>query len=121
MSLASNVTVGVLLGLAVVVAWACALGVTIAGRDLDRLHFLSPLTAIAVPLLGVAVVVHETPISVDGAKVLVIFVVLVVSGPVSGHALARAERIRTAGDWRPTAGERELGRRERSRAGGGRG
>lgn len=112
----ANVAVAVLLGLAAVVGWGCATGVVIAPRDLDRLHFLSPLSAIAVPLVGVAVVVHESPISIDGAKVLVIFGVLVVSGPVTGHALARAERIRTSGDWRPTARERELGRRRRERA-----
>ena len=118
MTLATQVATGVLLGLGVVVAWGCALGVTIAPRDLDRLHFLSPLTAIAMPLVGVAVVVHASPISVDGAKVLVIFVVLLVSGPVTAHALARAERIRESGDWRPTAEELEGGRREGSRAEG---
>lgn len=118
MTAAGQAAVAVLLGLAVVVGWGCALGVTIAPRDLDRLHFLSPLTAIAVPLAGVAVAVQESPLSVDGAKVLVIFVVLVVSGPVTGHALARAERIRESGDWRPTTEERKLGRRESSRAEG---
>ncbi|MBO0701300.1 MAG: monovalent cation/H(+) antiporter subunit G [Candidatus Dormibacteraeota bacterium] len=119
MSLVTNLAVGLLLGMAVVVAWGCALGVTIAPRDLDRLHFLSPLTAIAVPLVGAAVAVHESPISIAGAKVLVIFVVLLVSGPVTGHALARAERIRVSGDWRPSEEEREEGRRENARAGGG--
>lgn len=118
MTLAAQVATGLLLGLGVLVGWGCALGVSIAPRDLDRLHFLSPLTAIAMPLVAVAVVVHASPISVDGAKVLVIFVVLVVSGPVTGHALARAERIRESGDWRPTAEELEGGRREGSRAEG---
>ncbi len=103
-----------------VVGWGCALGVTVVPRDLDRLHFLSPLTAIAVPAVGVAIAIHESPISIAGAKVLVIFGVLLVSGPVTGHALARAERIRTAGDWRPSAEEQEVGHREASRVEGAR-
>ncbi|MBO0708191.1 MAG: monovalent cation/H(+) antiporter subunit G [Candidatus Dormibacteraeota bacterium] len=119
MSLATGLAVGLLLGLAAVVGWGCALGVTVAPRDLDRLHFLSPLTAIAVPAVGAAIAVHESPISIAGAKVLVIFVVLLISGPITAHALARAERIRTAGDWRPSAEERDVGTRERSRAEGG--
>lgn len=106
---ASTVAVAVLLGLAVVVGWGCALGVTVAGRDLDRLHFLSPLTAIAVPAVGAAIVVEHSPISISGAKVLIIFVVLLVSGPVTSHALARAERIRDTGDWRPSEKEKEEG------------
>lgn len=115
MSLVSGLAVALLLGLGVVVGWGCALGVTMAPRDLDRLHFLSPLTAIAVPAVGLAIVVQHSLISISAAKVLVIFVVLLVSGPVTAHALARAERIRSTGDWRATPDELHEGDREQAR------
>lgn len=118
MSLASSLAVAVLLALGAAVACGCVLGVTVAQQDLDRLHFLSPLTAIAVPAVGVAIAVQDSPISVSGAKVLVIFVVLLVSGPITAHALARAERIRVTGDWRASEEEMRQGDRERAREGG---
>lgn len=120
MTLVTELGVAPLLGLGVLVSWWCAFGVTIAPRDLDRLHFLSPLTAIAVPAVGAAVVVHESPISIAGAKVLVIVVVLVISGPVTGHALGRAERIRVSGDWRPAPDELTRGAQGGVRERGGR-
>lgn len=116
MTFAADLAVALLLGLGVAVGWFSALGVTVARTDLDRLHFLSPLTALAVPAVGVAVVVRLSPISLAGAKVLVIVVSLWIAGPVAAHALARAERIRDRGDGSPTAGERARGgaRDERS-------
>lgn len=119
MSLIPGLAVTLLLGLAVVVGWGCALGVTVAQGDLDRLHFLSPLTAIAVPAVGAAIAVRESPISIAGAKVLVIFVVLLVSGPVTAHALARAERIRATGSWRASEQELRQAGRGHVREGGG--
>ncbi|MGH2929317.1 MAG: monovalent cation/H(+) antiporter subunit G, partial [Solirubrobacteraceae bacterium] len=75
--------------------WFGCLGATLMREELDRVHFLSPLTALGVPAVAAAVLVQESLISIPGVKSLLIAVVLFCAGPALNHAIARAHRIRT--------------------------
>ena len=65
-----------------------ALGVVLMRDALDRLHFVGA-SLLGSVCVGLAVVVAEGP-SVIGLKALLTVAVLAVTGPVLGHATARA-------------------------------
>lgn len=65
---------------------------------LDRLHCVG-LAAYGALLVAVAIVVRES-FSLLGDKSLLLAAVLVLFGPVLGHATARALLMRDRGDWR---------------------
>jgi len=94
-----QIAVDVLLGLAVVVALASALGVTLMPDVYQKLHYVSPLATVAPVLLGLAILVQSGWTAVAAQTWLtVIFVVM--AGPVVSHATIRAAKIRADGDWR---------------------
>jgi multicomponent Na+:H+ antiporter subunit G len=97
---AQSVLVAVLLAFAVLLTAACCLGVLLMESAIDRLHYLGPVTGLAMPAVAVAVMIQESPISASGAKAVLIALALLVSSPVLSHAIGRAHRIRTRGDWR---------------------
>lgn len=80
---------GVFAGLAVVVVAYASIGALMARSPLARLHFLTPVTAIAVPLFAVAAVVYFG-ISLGSASVVVIALVVAFSGPPLTTAIGRA-------------------------------
>ena len=87
----------VLLALGVAIELGCALGL-LAMRDVfTRLHFLGPTTLAVLPI-AVAIVIHEGA-SQLGIKAMLVWAILLVSGPVMAHATARAARIRQFGGW----------------------
>lgn len=96
-----TLVLAVLLGLAVLVALTSSVGVAVMREDLDRAHFLGPVTGVASPLLLAAVLVQDGPVTSTGAKAVLAAMALLATGPVVNHALGRADRIRTTGDWRP--------------------
>jgi multisubunit Na+/H+ antiporter MnhG subunit len=96
-----TLVLAVLLGLAVLVVLASSIAVAAMDGDLDRAHFLSPVTGVASPLLLAAVLVQDGPVTSSGAKAILAAAALLATGPIVNHALARAHRIRTTGDWRP--------------------
>lgn len=97
---AQSVLVGLLLAFAVLLTAACCLGLLLMDSAIDRLHYLGPVTGLAVPAVVLAVLIQESPISASGAKAVLIALAMLVSAPVLNHAIARAHRIRMRGDWR---------------------
>lgn len=94
-----QVAVDVLLGLAVVVALASALGVVLMPDVYQKLHYVTPLATAAPVLVGLAILVQSGWTAVAAQTWLtVIFVVM--ASPVVSHATIRAAKIRADGDWR---------------------
>ncbi|HUC27276.1 MAG TPA: monovalent cation/H(+) antiporter subunit G [Streptosporangiaceae bacterium] len=97
-----QIAVDVLLGLAVVVALASALGVALMPDVYQKLHYVTPLATVAPVLVGLAILVQSGWTAVAAQTWLtVIFVVM--AGPVVSHATIRAAKIRADGDWRMRA------------------
>jgi len=82
----------------------CCLGLVVMRDTYDRLHYAAP-GAFGVLLIAVAVVVQES-FSLVGNKALATAAVLLVTGPVLIHVIARTARTRDRGDARPRAAER---------------
>jgi multicomponent Na+:H+ antiporter subunit G len=88
-----NVLVAVLLGLAVAGVTVSAVGVLAARDAVDRLHYLGPATVVGGGGVLLAVAVQEGASWVT-LRVAVIVALLIVVGPVLGHATARAGLVR---------------------------
>ena len=101
-----QVVIDVLLGLAAVVAVGSVVGLIAARDDLDRLHYLAPVSVVSPVLVAAAVVAREAFDS-RAIKALLVAAAFVVLNPVLSQATARAQRVRERGDWRPTPDERQ--------------
>jgi multicomponent Na+:H+ antiporter subunit G len=88
-----SVLVAVLLVASVAGVVVSVLGVLVARDAVDRLHYLGPATIVGGGTLLLAVVAEEGATLVT-ARVAVIVGLLVVVGPVLGHATARAGLVR---------------------------
>jgi monovalent cation/proton antiporter MnhG/PhaG subunit len=95
----TTVVVAVLLAVGVASVLVSCLGVLVMRDALDRLHFTAPAATIA-PVVVVAAVLVEEPLSSAGLKAVLVAVLIVVTTPVLSHATARAARIREHGHWR---------------------
>ena len=80
-------TVLVVAALAVVLF--CAVGAVVARHPLTRLHFLAPVTTIAVPLFCIAAAL-STGFTPGSATIVLTGVVLAAGSPVLTAAVARA-------------------------------
>ena len=80
---------GVLVVAALAVVLFCAIGAVVARHPLARLHFLAPVTTIAVPLFCIAAAV-TTGFTLGTATIVLIGVVLAVGSPVLTSAVARS-------------------------------
>jgi multicomponent Na+:H+ antiporter subunit G len=91
-----QILAGCLLALAVLVLWLCCLGVLRMRGVYNRLHFLGPASLLGAPLIAAAVLVDggSTQASI---KAITLTIILLVTGPVTSHALARAARVRETG------------------------
>jgi multisubunit Na+/H+ antiporter MnhG subunit len=98
-----EVTVDVLLGLAVAVAAASSAGVLAMRDAYQRVHYLTPLSIVAPVLVGLAVLV-QAGYSTRSAQTWLAVGFLVIASPFLSHATIRAARIRAEGDWRTTIG-----------------
>ena len=85
---ARQIAVVVLLAAAGLVVVLSALGLLVAGDQLPRLHFVTPVTSVAAPLTGIAYVVQLGPGLASGLVVATV-AVLATTGPVLGAAVAR--------------------------------
>ncbi len=72
----------------VLVCVASALGVLLPHSVLRRIHFLTPVTSLGAPLVGVGLAV-DSGLHLSTALILFTTVVLVVTGPVLAAATAR--------------------------------
>jgi multicomponent Na+:H+ antiporter subunit G len=88
-----SVVAAVLLAVAVLGVAVSVLGVLVARDAVDRLHYLGPATIVGGGALLLAVLAQEGA-SLVTARVAVIVGLLVVVGPVLGHATARAGLVR---------------------------
>jgi multicomponent Na+:H+ antiporter subunit G len=101
----AEIAVWVLLGISVGVQVLSVVGVVAARGTLVRLHFASPGAVLAPTPLAAAVLVANG-LDQAGVKAILIAVVLAATGPVLGHATARAVRVRELGEWRALLHER---------------
>jgi multicomponent Na+:H+ antiporter subunit G len=93
-----NVLPAILTFTGVAVVGASALGAMLARTPLSRLHFLTPITSLAAPLIG-AGLVAANGWNLGSAAVVVIVVLLGVTGPVvqsaTGRLYGQRERLLT--------------------------
>ena len=94
-----QITVDVLLGLAVVIALASALGVAVMPDVYQKLHYVTPLATVTPVLVGLAILVQSGWSAASG-QTWVTVILVVMAGPVVSHATIRAAKIRADGDWR---------------------
>ena len=93
----------VLLGLAVAVVLASALGILVMRGVYRKLHFVSPAALVAPALVALAVFVRQG-LDENTGETLLALLFMVIAGPYLTHATIRAARIRERGDWRPGKG-----------------
>lgn len=99
--MAREVIADVLLGLAVSVVLACALGVLLMRQPEQKLHFVSPASVVAPMLVALAVVIRVGWYENSAMTWLALFF-MAGTTPFLSHATIRAMRVREAGDWRPS-------------------
>lgn len=79
----------VLVAAALAVVLFCSVGAVVAQHPLTRLHFLAPVTTIAVPLFCIAAALATGP-TLGTATIVLIGLVLAIGSPVLSSAVARA-------------------------------
>lgn len=79
--------------LVLLAAGVSSLGVLVARDAFDRLHYLGPVTIVGSLAVLLAVLVQEGFTSMTG-KVAVVALILLATGPVTTHAIARAGLVR---------------------------
>jgi multicomponent Na+:H+ antiporter subunit G len=84
----AEIVVDVPLGAGVLVAVLSSLAALRARSVYRRLHYLTAVTSLAAPLVGIAAIVADGP-GLTGASVLLVSLVLAVTGPVLGAATGR--------------------------------
>ena len=84
----SEVVSDILVGLGTVIAVLASLAALRARSVFRRLHYLTVLTSVAVPLVGVGVIV-TVGLGLTGAGVVAIVVLVGITGPVLGAATGR--------------------------------
>jgi multicomponent Na+:H+ antiporter subunit G len=89
----------VLLGLAVAIVLASALGVLVMRDVYRKLHFVTPAALVAPVLVALAVLVQQG-LDENTGETLLALLFVVMAGPYLTHATIRAARIRDQGDWR---------------------
>lgn len=90
---ARDIAVDALVSAGTVLAVLASLAALRGGIAYRRLHYLTVLTSVASPLIGLGAIVADGP-GLAGASVLLIVLVLGVTGPILGAAAGRlnAER-----------------------------
>jgi multicomponent Na+:H+ antiporter subunit G len=88
-----NVFSWVLLIAGIAIELICCLGVVIARDTPERLHYVAPAAVLGAPLIGGAILAHES-FSQSGMKALLVGCILLAVAPVLTHATGRAEHNR---------------------------
>ena len=86
----------VLLGLAVAVVLASALGILVMRGVYRKLHFVTPAALVAPALVALAVFVQQG-LDENTGETLLALLLIVIAGPYLTHATIRAARIREKG------------------------
>lgn len=98
MSALADGVVAPLLVAVVVVCAVAAVGLLVAREATDRLHLSGVVTSVAVVLATAAAILDGVSAAV-GVELALVCVVVVTTGPVITHALARAFRVRAEQGW----------------------
>jgi len=85
----------VLLAGAVISLWLCNIGI-MRGNAFNRLHFLGTASILGPILIALAIFLDGTS-GQASVKAATLAAVIVITGPATGHAIARAIRIREQG------------------------
>lgn len=94
-----QIVADVLLGLAVLIVAASALGVLVMPDACAKLHYVTPAAVVAPVLVAAAMFVQEGLDANTGETFLALFFMLA-AAPFLSHATIRAIRVRERGDWR---------------------
>ena len=92
------IATSILLGLAVLIALICAVGLMVMRDPLQRLHFSAPIVSLSAMFIAAAVWLENFDPQARIKSVL-IAVVLFVMNSILTHATAKAVRIRDVGHW----------------------
>ncbi|MBV8205689.1 MAG: monovalent cation/H(+) antiporter subunit G [Acidobacteria bacterium] len=95
---AADIAVEVSLGIAVVTALICCLGLALMKDFFEKLHYMSTVCTVSSFFVLLAVVLKEGA-GQAAIKMALIFVALLIMNAVLTHASARAARVRTFGTW----------------------
>jgi multicomponent Na+:H+ antiporter subunit G len=83
-----NLIADMLLGLGTLITVLASLAALRSRSVFRRLHYLTVLTSLAAPLVGVAIIVADGP-GLTGASALLITVLLAITGPTLSAATGR--------------------------------
>jgi multicomponent Na+:H+ antiporter subunit G len=100
---AREISVDVLLGVAVAIVLASSVGVLVMRDAYRKVHYLTPAGMVAPFVVGLAILA-QSGWTLDTAETLLTLVFVVIASPVLSHATIRAARIRQTGDWRGGSG-----------------
>ena len=92
--MARQIAACVVLFAAMVFALLSALGILRSKNNLAALHCLG-VTSVTLPILTLVAVLIDVGIGVSAVKTVSFIVVLLLGGPITGHALALTEHRRT--------------------------
>ncbi|HEX9107359.1 MAG TPA: monovalent cation/H(+) antiporter subunit G [Longimicrobiales bacterium] len=102
---AGALAVDLLVGAAVLLTLASALGLAVMRDAYQRLHYIAPPATLSSALLTAALLLGE-PQKQAGVKAFLVTALLTLMNGVVTHATARAARIRRHGRWIPVQEER---------------
>ncbi|HEX3818041.1 MAG TPA: monovalent cation/H(+) antiporter subunit G [Chthoniobacterales bacterium] len=89
-----------LVSLALLAEWLCLFGLLVMRNPYDRLHAIGPANILP-PLLIAIAILADQGFSTGGIKAILIAVVMLISGPLLTHAIARAARVQEKGELAP--------------------
>jgi multisubunit Na+/H+ antiporter MnhG subunit len=92
--MARQIAAGVVLFVAMVFALLSALGIVRSKNNLAALHCLG-VTSVTLPLLTMIAVLIDVGVGVSAVKTVSLVVILLLGGPITGHAIALTEHRRT--------------------------
>ncbi len=92
-ALTHPVIISVLLASAVLLVYACCLGVLCMRNAAARLHYLGPATLFP-PFFVAAAVLTQEGLTQAGFKAVLIALLLALQGPVLAHVIGRAVALR---------------------------
>jgi multisubunit Na+/H+ antiporter MnhG subunit len=92
--MARQIATGVILFIAMIFALLSALGILRSKNNLAALHCLG-VTSVTLPILTMIAVVFDVGFGVSAVKTLSFIVILLLGGPITGHAIALTEHRRT--------------------------
>lgn len=85
--MARQIAAGVMLFVAMVFALLSVLGILRSKNNLAALHCLG-VTSVTLPILTIVAVLIDAGVGVSAVKTLSFIVILLLGGPITGHAIA---------------------------------